>query len=496
MNVIEAHGVRKQYPGTLALKGLTLQFESGKVHALIGKNGSGKSTLVKILSRAIDPTQGKVFLNGEDVSSCTPAEAFRRGIATVYQELSLIQDLSVAENIFMGRLPKKGIRIDWELTYRRAEELIRSMNVEVSPRARIAELSVWQCQIVEILKAMSYHPKVLLLDEPTSSLAVAEARRLFDFIRELTKRDVIVIFISHRLHELWEVADTCTVLRDGELIGTVTMKDASYNDVLRMMFGEVELKVREGRKTVSDEVVLEVKGLTRGKKFHGIDLQLHKGEVLGIAGMLGSGRTELLRAIFGADRFDAGEIRIGGRKIRSPSPRMMKRAGVALAPEDRKKDGLNHIMSVNDNLTLSALERIAPRFLWIDRMRESSLVARQIVDLAIKVSDKNMPVSSLSGGNQQKVVVGKWLNAEPRVMFFDEPSRGIDVHAKQQIFQIIRQQADRGISSIMISSELEELLDVCDRILIMRNGALVGEHRSDELGAEELYLQCMGGTAT
>lgn len=493
MSVLETRGITKAYPGTIALKNVSLSFESGKIHALIGKNGSGKSTLVKIFSGAIVPTEGEIVSDGRELRLSQPSEAFAEGIATVYQELSLVPHLSVAENIFMGRLPCRGPLVDWDKTYETADELLRKMNVKISARALIAELPVWQCQIVEILKAMSFKPKVLLLDEPTSSLSVEEVKKLFEFVRQVVNSQVIVIFISHRLEELWELADTCTVLRDGELIGRMDMKDATHNDIIRMMFGETAARTRRGERVDSPEIVLEVAHLSREKKFDDVSFSLRRGEILGIAGMLGAGRTELLRAIFGADRFDSGEVRFMGRPISSPTPRRMKNRGLALAPEDRKREGLNQILSVRDNLTLAALDKLS-RLGLVDRNKESSLARKQVADLAIQVADLRLPVSSLSGGNQQKVVVGNWLNSSPQVMFFDEPSRGIDVNAKQQIFQIIWEQSLKGIASIMVSSELEELLEVCHRILIMRNGRITGEYSSEELTLDELYLLCMGGT--
>jgi ribose transport system ATP-binding protein len=493
VNVLEAVHVSKEYPGTVALKDVSVSFESGKIHALIGKNGSGKSTLVKIFSGAIAPTRGKALENGKELRFGSPAEAFQEGIATVYQELSLSPYLSVAENILMGRLPRAGLFVDWKRTYAMAEEMLNKIGVSIPPSTLIADLPIWQCQIVEVLKAMSYNPKVLILDEPTSSLSVNEVKNLFRCIRQLVSDEVIIIFITHRLEELWELVDTCTVLRDGELIGKLDMKTATRSEILKMMFGDVEVKKRNRETGSTDEVVLKDHGLTQGKRLHDVSFELHRGEILGIAGMLGAGRTELLRSIFGADPFESGEIWFQGKKITSHSPRTMKGLGFALAPEDRKQQGLNQIMSVKENLTLAALSKLTRRS-FISRKKERELSERQVRDLEIKVSSLDLPVSSLSGGNQQKVVVGNWLNSEPRVMFFDEPSRGIDVNAKQQIFQIIWEQSRKGISSIVVSSELEELLEVCHRILIMRNGRITGERLAEGLKLDDLYLLCMGAS--
>jgi ribose transport system ATP-binding protein len=410
----------------------------------------------------------------------------------LYQELSLVQGMTAAENILIGRLPMKGGFVDWKQTYRQAEELLKELNVDIPAGAYIYDLSMWQCQMLEIVKAMSYNPKVLLLDEPTSALASHEIESLFKMIRTLKKKDVIIIYISHKLHELWEIADTCTVLRDGNVIGTVNMDQVTRSQILRMMFGDLEIKSRPPDLKISGETVLSVRGLSRKHKFEDISFELKKGEVLGIAGMLGSGRTELLRAIFGADKADRGEIIFNGKKIAGPNPEKMRNAGLALTPEDRKREGLNLKASVKDNLCYAGLNLISDGA-FINKKKEAGFVNKQIADLEIKVAGAGDPVTSLSGGNQQKVVVGKWLNINPKVVFFDEPSRGIDVNAKQQIFQIIWEQSRKGISSIMVSSELEELLEVCHRILIMREGRITGEVAPENIKIEELYSLCMGG---
>lgn len=493
MSVLETRKLTKTYPGTIALDEVSLSFESGKVHALIGKNGCGKSTLLKIFSGAVEPTSGEVFIDGLPVKFNSPSDAFEKGISTVYQELSLVPGMSVAENILMGRLPMKGSLVDWKKTYSLAAQLLKEMNVDISPREMVYNLSMWKCQMLEIVKGVSSNPKVLLLDEPTSSLAQNEVQLLFKMIRELKRnKDVIIIYVSHRLQELWEIADDCTVLRDGRFIGSRDMKDVTHKDVIQMMFGDMEIRTRPDDLKIDEEIILELKGLTRKKCFEDISIRLRKGEVLGIAGMLGSGRTELLKSIFGADPFDSGEIIYRGKRINSPNPVKMKRIGIAMTPEDRKREGLVQIMSIRNNLCVASLEKIAPG-MFISSAVEDEFVKRQVDELQIKVSSVDYPVSSLSGGNQQKVVVGNWLNTDPQVMFFDEPSRGIDVNAKQQIFQIIWELSRKGISSIMVSSELEELLEVCHRILIMRQGRIVDEVIPDNLKIEDLYTVCMGG---
>lgn len=492
MSVLQTRDITKKYPGTVALNDVSVSFESGMVHALVGKNGSGKSTLLKIFSGAIEPTHGEIFIDGVGTKFNDPRDAFAKGIATVYQELSLVPGLSVAENILLGRFPMKGKLVDWKKVYTMAEKLLKELNIDIPAEEMVYNLSVGQCQMIEIAKAMSFRPKVLQLDEPTSALAKNEVQSLFKMVRELKNKDVIVIYVSHRLHELWEIADTCTILRDGNYIGTVPMQEASQKEIIQMMFGDVEIRTRPEDIVVSDEVVLEVKGLTRKHKFNDISFKLRKGEILGIAGMLGSGRTELLKAIFGADPFDSGEIHCNARRVTSPTPEKMKKIGLAMTPEDRKREGLIQLASIKDNLCVASLDLIA-RGAFMRKDVEQKFVQRQVRDLQIKVTDVNNLISSLSGGNQQKVVVGNWLNTDPKVMLFDEPSRGIDVSAKQQIFQIIWDQSRKGISSIMVSSELEELLEVCHRILIMREGSIIGEVRPEELKIEDLYSLCMGG---
>jgi len=492
MSVLKTKDIRKVYPGTIALNDVTVEFESGKVHALIGKNGSGKSTLLKIFSGAVSPTSGNVYLDNANLSFDNPRDALEQGIATVYQELSLVPGLSVAENILLGRLPMKGKLVDWKKTYSMAAELLQEFDVMISPKEMVYNLSVGQAQMIEIIKAMSFKPKVLQLDEPTSALAKAEIQSLFKMINKLKEKNVIIIYVSHRLHELWEIADTSTVIRDGVYIGTLNMKDASRKEILHMMFGDVIIPKRPLDLMIEEKIILEVKNLTRKGKFTNINFKLRKGEILGIAGMLGSGRTELLKSIFGAESYDSGDIYFENKKVKSPTPQKMKKLGLALTPEDRKHEGLVQIASVKSNLCMASLNKLG-KGLIVNRQLENECVRRQINDLQIKVSNSENLVSSLSGGNQQKVVIGNWLNNEPKIILFDEPSRGIDVNAKQQIFQIIWEQSRSGISSIMVSSELEELIEVCHRVLIIKDGVITGEIMPDEVEVQKLYELCIGG---
>lgn len=493
MSILRTENITKDYPGTRALDDVTVSFDSGKVHAFIGKNGSGKSTLIKVFSGAIQPTSGSFYLNDEKLHFDNPTDAFPKGIATVYQELSLVPYLTVAENIYLGRLPKKGKVVDWKKVYQMAGDLLKKMNVDIDPHEKVYKLSMWQCQVVEITKAMSFNPKVLMLDEPTSALAQNETRSLFEVIRALRDQGVIIIYISHRLQELWEIADTITVLRDGKLIGSVEIGDVEHKDIINMMFGDVEIKVRPNDLQVSEETMLAVKNLTRKNKFEDVTFELKKGEVLGIAGMLGAGRTELLRCIFGADRYDSGEIYVEGKKVpRGAEPIDMKKFGVGLTPEERKSQGVILIHSIRDNLCYASLDKISNKHV-VDGAKRKAFAQKQVEELQIKVPSIMDSVGSLSGGNQQKVVIGNWLNTGPKIMLYDEPSRGIDVNAKQQIFQIMWDESKKGVSSIFVSSELEELLEVCHRILIMHMGKIVGEVYPEKLKIDDLYASSMGG---
>ena len=492
MSTLNVRNITKVFPGTKALDDVSLSFESGKVNALIGKNGSGKSTLVKIINGAYLPDAGTLDIDGFPLKFENPSDAFDKGMATVYQEMSLIPGLSVAENILIGRYETNGAFVNWKKTYAKAQSLLDEMGIELPLRELVVNLSVWQCQVVEIVKAMSCRPKVILLDEPTSALAQHETQILFKLIRELKKKDVIIIYITHRLQELWEIADTSTVLRDGMAIGKVEMAGTQPKDILKLMFGDVEVKDRPADLKVSEETVLEVKDFRSTPWFEDISFSLKKGEVLGIAGMLGSGRTELLRGIFGADKVDSGTVMLDGEIIAHPSPRTMRARGLAFTPEDRKSQGLVQILSIRNNLCHASLAQISPGG-FVDTRLEHQFADRQVEALHIKTTGTDLPMTALSGGNQQKVVVGKWLNADPKVIIFDEPSRGIDVNAKQQIFQIIWDQSRRGISSIVVSSELEELLEICHRIIIMRLGRFIGEVKPEDVTIEQLYSLCMGG---
>lgn len=496
--IVETQGLTKVYGSVVALDQFTHQFEKSRIHALMGKNGSGKSTLVNVLAGVVQPTNGEVSLNGKDVHFSSPADALNANVVTVHQELSLVPELSVAENIYLGRMPKTNFlgiqRIDWAKAKSDTTRLLEKMNLEISASAIVSSLSVGQQQTIEIAKAMSFDPSLLLLDEPTSALASKEVEMLFGLLRRLRDQGTTMMYISHRMSELAQIADTVTVLRDGKLIGSVEMAETTNSDIVDMMFGNVAHDRPAGRKSQADpdNAILKVRNLSREHAFKDISFDLYKGEVLGIAGLLGAGRTELLRSIFGADPFDSGEIIVDGQKVEDPDPQKMTSIGLGYTPENRKEVGLVQAHSIHNNLSMASLRKNAPRGI-ITKSAEMPGVQKQIEHLNIKIDSPDDPVSSLSGGNQQKVVIGNWMNTDPKIMFFDEPSRGVDVQAKQQIFKIIWDQAERGLSSIFVSTELEEMLEVCDRILIMKEGRIMGELSPSQTTLTDLYTACMEG---
>jgi ABC-type sugar transport system ATPase subunit len=490
---LELRDLTKAYPGTVALRAFSAVLEGGNVYALLGKNGSGKSTLVKCISGAVLPTAGTMFLNGQPLLLNSPMDALAAGIAIVYQELSLVLDFTVAENILIGRYFMKGPGgrvIDWKRTNQAAAEVLATLRIDLPVTAKVSSLSVGQRQMVEIAKAMSSNPSVLILDEPTSALAQYEIESLFRVIQSSRERGIIVIFITHKLNEIRGIADQVTVIRDSRFVGTIPIAEASPKRLVDMMFGETQILARPDNLPVAEEVVLAVRGLTRRNAFTDVSFQLRKGEILGIAGMLGSGRSELLRSIFGADPLDAGTVTLKGVTLSHPQIPAMKELGMAMTPENRKEEGLVQMASIQDNLCYASLKRIAALG-FLTQRQQQPVVERWIRELQIKVASAEYPVSSLSGGNQQKVVVGNWLNTAPSIIFFDEPSRGIDVQAKQQIFQIMWDLSRRGLSVIFVSTELEELLEVCHRILVMDRGRITREVRPESTSLDQLYALCM-----
>jgi ABC-type sugar transport system ATPase subunit len=481
--------ISKRYPGVVALDEVDFMVEQGEVRALLGKNGAGKSTLVKILSGAVHPDRGEILIDGKPVRISGPQDAFKNGIYTVYQELSLVPGLTVAENILMGRWPQArylGLPvIDRKAIHRIAQAALDQLQVQIDLDEIVGRLDVAQQQLIEIAKAISFDPRVLVLDEPTSALASQEVDVLHNVVRRLAGQGRAIIYVTHRLQEIPHVADRVTVLRDGVNVGTIPVGEASPARIANLMIGVEWQRKNWGAVGQVGEVKLAVRHLTRKGALNDISFDIRAGEVLGIAGLLGSGRSELVRAIFGRDSIDSGEIWINGSCIHNPTPQRMKALGVGLTPEDRKRQGLVLGFSVQANLTLACFNRSSIQGILLPQ-RERGLAGKMIESLAIKAANMEVITQNLSGGNQQKVVIGKWLNTLPSILLLDEPTRGIDIQAKEQIFHLVRNLARQGMAVLFVSSEIEEVLDVSDRILIMNHGRITGDMARDSVDLEGL----------
>jgi ribose transport system ATP-binding protein len=492
--ILSLEKLTKQYPGVVALDRVDFSLEEGEVRALLGKNGAGKSTLVKILSGAVHPDSGEIRIDGQPVTIDSPRAAFQQGICTVYQEMSLVPGLTVAENILLGRWPQHrqlGVSVIDRAGIRRiAQAALDQLEVKLDLNEVVSRLNVAQQQLIEIAKAISFDPRVLVLDEPTSALASGEVEVLHRVVRRLAEQGRAIIYVTHRLQEVPRVADSVTVLRDGMHMGTIPAAAATPGQIAKMMIGSDWQRTEWGKAAQVGEVKLSVRNLRRAGLLHDISFEVRRGEVLGIAGLLGSGRTELVRAIFGRDPIDSGEIKVNGTVVSHPTPMLMKTLGLGLTPEDRKRQGLVLPFAVRDNLTLASLNRISIRGV-LQGQRARGLAEEMVNSLAIKTPSLGVLTGALSGGNQQKVVIGNWLNTLPSVLLMDEPTRGIDIQAKEQIFRLVRDLAQRGLAVLFISSEIEEVLDVSDRILIMNQGHVTGEVTPDTVDLEQLMAMVM-----
>ncbi len=473
---LEMRDIEKSFPGVMALQGVSFSVGRGEVHGLVGENGAGKSTLMKILSGAYRADGGSLTLNGERLEGASPADMIERGVAVIYQEFAQAPHLSVAENIFMSRMPRKrfGI-IDWGKANRQSLDAMRRLGFEVDPRRPIDGLSVAQRQIVEIARAISRNAKLIVLDEPSAVLGDAELERLFRTIRTLQTDGVAFIYISHRLKEVFELCQTVTVLRDGKHISTRPIEAWTTDALIQSMVGRALDDVFPTRTPNPSDIVLKVTNLRRGSVLKGINMHLRKGEIVGLCGLAGAGRSELLRAIVGADAREAGTVEVHGTPQRIASPRRAIALGMGFAPEDRKTDGLFLIQSVKFNVTISRLDRFI-RSIHMDLRAEGEAVGALSQQLKIKTPGIEAEVSTLSGGNQQKCVIAKQLNADCDILLVDEPTRGVDVGARREIYDLLVNLVEqRGLAVLMVSSELPEIIGMCDRILVMREGEIVTE---------------------
>jgi ABC-type sugar transport system ATPase subunit len=484
---LEVRHLSRRYPGTMALDDCSAIWHGGNVHALLGKHGSGRSTLAKCLCGAVPPTGGELFLNDRKLDLRSPMDALKAGIALVYQELSLVPDFTVAENIFMGRTFRKGpagIFIDWKRTYAKAAEILEALRLEVPVTAKVSSLGAGQRQMIEIAKALSCDPSVLILDEATSALAPGEAESLFRVVRRFREQGRIVLFITHRRNEIRAVADQVTVIRDGRCAGSLPAAEAEPGILVELMYGDTRALPGQDRPPAAGEVVLAVHGLTRNERFADVSFCLRRGEILGLAGRLGSGRSQLLRSIFGVEPLDAGTILLQDRAITRPQIPDMMRLGLALAPGNRKDEGAAPSRSIADTFSLASLSAIASLGGGNDR-RQAPVALPWIQALQRKLDGAGHPVSPR--------IAGDWLDSEPSILFIDEPGRGLDLQERQQFYRILWDLSRRGLSAILVSTDLKELMEACHRILVMDRGRITAETSPGQISLDELYALCLEG---
>src|SRR5450759_893537 len=487
--LVEMTGISKSFPGVHALDDCRFELRPGEVHALVSENGAGKSTLMKILAGIYRRDAGTIRFKGQEVDIASPRAAQDLGISIIHQELNLMGHLTVAQNIFIGREPRGAapFLLDEKTLNAKASDLFETLHIKLDPRARVASLAVAQQQMVEIAKALSFSSDVLIMDEPTAALTETEIDELFRITRHLRERGHGIVHISHRLQELKQISDRVTVMRDGRYVDTVITADASIGQIISMMVGRTVFEATpELPETVDPNIVLDVRGLNLGRQVRDISFQLHRGEILGVAGLVGAGRTEVMRAIFAADRPESGTITINGQPATVRSPSDAVQHGIAYLSEDRKRYGLALGMDVETNTVLASLSRFASRLGWVRTGATRKQAQEQVKALAIKTPGIAQRVKNLSGGNQQKVVIAKWLTADTDILIFDEPTRGIDVGAKSEIYRLLNDLAKQGKSIIMISSELPEILRMSHRILVMCEGRITGELSSAEATQEKI----------
>jgi len=483
--ILEMKNISKSFSGVKALDNVMLQVKPGEVHALMGENGAGKSTLMKILMGIYSSDGGEIIMNGGKYKANNPKEAMSVGISMIHQELNPILDMPVYENIFVGRELHKGILVDKAAELKEARRLLDDLEISVSPQMMLRNLSVAQCQLIEIIKAISIKAKVIIMDEPTSAITDHEVNVLFSHIESLRKQGTAIIYISHRMEEIFKICDRITVMRDGQYVGTDTVKNLDENKLIKMMVGREITDVFPKLEAEIGEVVLKAKNISRGKRVKDISFDLRRGEILGIAGLVGAGRTELVEGLFGIEKLSAGEIYIHDRKVSIHSPRDAIKHGLALVTEDRKGSGLNLGGTVEDNITTIAIKKLLKGGL-VNKSNMRKAADEYIDKLKIKTPSRDQAARNLSGGNQQKIVISKWLLAEPEIIIMDEPTRGIDVGAKRDIYLLMGELVKNGKSVIVISSEIPELMGICDRILVMAEGEMTGALSRGDFSQENI----------
>lgn len=492
--LISMENISKSFPGVKALDQVSFQLKAGEVHALLGENGAGKSTLMKVLTGVYHKDEGIIKINGKEVDIVDPKTAQELGISIIHQEFNLLPHLTVAQNIFIGREPRKvkGI-LDEKKLNEDAKKILKRLDLALEPTDIVKDLSVAEQQMVEIAKAISVDSRVLIMDEPTAALTEGEVKKLFEIIKTFRDEGIGIVYISHKMEEFQHIVDRATVMRDGQYIGTVNFKETTLDHLIQMMVGR-DLKDQYPEKHAKiGKNLLEVKNISRENVLDNISFNLRKGEILGIAGLMGSGRTELARAIFGADPIDKGEIYLHGKKVNISNPGDAISEGIGYLSEDRKRDGLALGLDVEDNIVLASLKDFSNKFGIVQRDKTLKESEKQVKDLKVKTPSLTQKVGNLSGGNQQKVIIGKWLCKNMEVFIFDEPTRGIDVGAKYEVYNLMNQLADDGAGIIMISSELPEILGMSDRVLVMCEGRIAAELDIEEANQETIMFYATGG---
>lgn len=481
--VLEFKNIVKRYPGVLALNNVSITFKEGEVHALVGENGAGKSTLIKTSTGAIAPTAGTIIVNGKEYTNFTPITSRENGIAVIYQEFNLVNDLSVAENVFLGNRPKKNGLIDMKTMVEESQKIFNRLGIEIDTRKNVRELTTGYQQLVEIAKALSCNTKILIMDEPSASLTTNEVEMLFKIVKQLQKDGVTIIYISHRLDEIFEISDRVSVLRDGQMIKTMNTNETNRQELISLMVGrDLKENFPSLNADLAHDVVMEVQHLA-GPGVKDASFQIRKGEILGMGGLIGAGRTETAQIICGVSKKTGGKIIYNGKEIHPRSPKEAINMGIALAPEDRKKQGVMLHMSIAENIVFPSHDEVS-KFGILDKLKASKIVTKYKDALRIKTPSVQQLVRNLSGGNQQKVVLAKWLAKSPDVIILDEPTRGIDVGAKQEIYGIMKELAEAGKAVVMISSDMEELLGMSSRIVVFCEGRTIGELKKEEFSQE------------
>ena len=487
--LVQLVNISKQFPGVLAVDTVSLDIFPGEVHVVAGENGAGKSTLMKLLSQVERPTSGKILLNGREVPLVNPQHAQRLGISMVYQEFALARHLTVAQNIVLGRESTRFGFINQHAEIEQAHRLLQKVGLRIDPKRVVTTLSVAEQQMVEIAKALDSEAKLVIMDEPTATLTDQEITHLFSVIRGLTAQGIAVFYISHRLDEIFQIADRVTVMRDGKVVATLPRRDLDQQKLIRLMVGRTIQNLYPKPDPRPGPVMLRAEEITRHGVLHQCSFEVRAGEILGFAGLIGSGRTELARAVFGADPIDSGSIWLEGKRLSIKSPASAIAYGIGYLTEDRKKDGLAMTMDIAQNITLANLPTVAS---WIDRGKEERIAGRSRDRLKIRTPSLHRKVAVLSGGNQQKVIVARWLETQARVLFFDEPSRGIDVNAKSELFELIGTLASEGRAIVLISSYLPELINMCDRLIVLREGRIAGELQRSQFTEERIMALATG----